>query len=40
VVKEKYESLKDRISRDRKTESRQKVQEKLEKWLGVVSSKA
>jgi predicted Zn-dependent protease len=40
VVKEKYESLKDRISRDRKTESRQKVQEKLGKWLEVVSSKA
>jgi tetratricopeptide (TPR) repeat protein len=40
MVKEKYESLKNRISRDQKTESRQKVQEKLEKWLGVVSSKA
>ncbi|HEX7371647.1 MAG TPA: tetratricopeptide repeat protein [Thermodesulfobacteriota bacterium] len=39
MVKEKYESLKNRISRDQKTESRQKVQEKLEKWLGVVSSK-
>ena len=40
VVREKCESLKNRISRDQKTESRQKVQAKLEKWLGVVSSKA
>jgi len=40
VVREKYESLKKRISPDQKTEPRQKVQDKLEKWLGVVSSKA
>jgi len=40
VVREKYESLKNRISRDQKTESRQEVQAKLEKWLEVVSSKA
>ncbi len=40
VVREKCESLKNRISGDQKTESRQKVQTKLEKWLGVVSSKA
>lgn len=40
MVREKYESLKNRISRDQKTESGQKVQAKLEKWLGVVSSKA
>ncbi|KPK88438.1 MAG: hypothetical protein AMJ94_15035 [Deltaproteobacteria bacterium SM23_61] len=40
TVREKYESLKDRIGRDRKKESRQEVRAKLEKWLGVVSSKA
>jgi predicted Zn-dependent protease len=40
TVREKYESLKDRLGRDRKKESRQEVQAKLEKWLGVVSSKA
>ncbi len=40
VVREKYESLKNQISRDQKTEPRQKVQEKLEKWLEVVSAKA
>lgn len=40
TVREKYESLKDRLGRDQKKESRQEVQAKLEKWLGVVSSKA
>ncbi len=40
AVREKYESLKDRLGRDQKKESRQEVQAKLEKWLGVVSSKA
>jgi tetratricopeptide (TPR) repeat protein len=40
TVREKYESLKNRLGRDRKKESRQEVQAKLEKWLGAVSSKA
>jgi len=40
TVREKYELLKNRLGRDRKKESRQEVQAKLEKWLGVVSSKA
>jgi len=40
LVKEKYESLKMQISRDQKTEPGQKVQATLEKWLGVLSSKA
>jgi len=39
MVKEKYESLKNKISRDQKMESGRKVQAKLEKWLEVVSSK-
>ena len=39
MVKEKYESLKNQISRDQKMESGRKVQAKLEKWLEVVSSK-
>ncbi|MGA2957567.1 MAG: tetratricopeptide repeat protein [Thermodesulfobacteriota bacterium] len=36
-VKEKYESLKKRMEKDRQAEARKKVQAKLERWLAVVS---
>jgi predicted Zn-dependent protease len=39
AVKEKYEALKRTMGKDQGKESRRKVQAKLEKWLGVVSSK-
>ena len=38
-VKEKYESLKKRMEKDREDEKRTKVQGKLEKWLSVVSTR-
>jgi predicted Zn-dependent protease len=39
AVREKCESLKNRIIRGQKTESGREVQKKLEKWLEVISSK-
>jgi len=39
-VKEKYESLKERMEKDRQAEARKKVQAKLERWLVVVSPRA
>ncbi len=39
AVKEKYESLKKQMEKDRQAGARKKVQNKLERWLAVVSTR-
>ncbi|NWF54530.1 MAG: tetratricopeptide repeat protein [Syntrophaceae bacterium] len=39
AAREKFDSLKDRIQKKEREETRQKVQGRLEKWLSVVSSR-
>jgi predicted Zn-dependent protease len=39
AIREKYESLKEKMGEDRKRETQKRVQSRLEKWLAVVSAK-
>ena len=39
-VREKYEALRNRMAKERKTEAGKKVRTRLEKWLAAVSSRA